>query len=112
MNGKESRNLTEEDVEKRYIVPYVIWTNFDIDGAQNEETSANFLGNKVLDIAGAGLYPYRSFLDEVKGSYPVFSAIRAADDDGRELTDREASDDELIQSYSRLQYYELFDHNK
>ncbi|MBQ9361227.1 MAG: LTA synthase family protein [Lachnospiraceae bacterium] len=112
MNGKDSRNLTEEDVEKRYIVPYVIWTNFDIDGAQNEETSANFLGNKVLDIAGAGLYPYRSFLDEVKGSYPVFSAIRAADDDGRELTDREASDDELIQSYSRLQYYELFDHNK
>ena len=110
--GKDTRNLSEEDVENRYVVPYVIWANFDIGEEHGRNTSANLLGNDVLRIAGAGAYPYRVFLDEVAGEYPVLSAIRIMDRDGRLLGTREAEEDPLIGKYRKLQYYELFDRDR
>ncbi|MBQ7583394.1 MAG: LTA synthase family protein, partial [Lachnospiraceae bacterium] len=76
LQGKDTRNLSEEDVEKRYIVPYVIWANYDIGTEHGRDMSANLLGNEVLKKAGAGAYPYRVFLGEVAQSYPVLSAVR------------------------------------
>ena len=57
MQGVDSRALSEEEVEKRYIVPYVIWANYDIgaaypDVSESDETSANYLGNRVLKYPG------------------------------------------------------------
>jgi phosphoglycerol transferase MdoB-like AlkP superfamily enzyme len=108
MQGVDSRALSEEDVEKRYLVPYVIWANYDID-ASGDETSANYLGNRVLKYAGAGTYPYRSFLEELSAKYPVLSAVRTLDESGRELSDKEIQEDEMISAYRILQYHELTD---
>ena len=107
--GKDSRNLSEEDVEKRYIVPYVIWANFDIEGGKGCDMSANFLGNRVLETAGAGLDSYRVFLKELYSGYPILSAIRTVDNEGRRLDDREIKENGDISDYRTLQYYELFD---
>ena len=51
-NGKDYRNLSQEDLHKRYQVPYVIWANYDIGEATNQETSLNYLGAEVLKVAG------------------------------------------------------------
>ena len=107
--GKDSRNLSEEDVEKRYIVPYVIWANFDIEGGNGCDMSANFLGNRVLETAGAGLDSYRVFLKGLYSRYPILSAIRTMDQEGRRLDDREIKENGDISDYRTLQYYELFD---
>ena len=107
--GKDSRNLSEEDVEKRYIVPYVIWANFDIEGGKGCDMSANFLGNRVLETAGAGLDSYRVFLKGLYSGYPILSAIRTVDNEGRRLDDREIKENGDISEYRTLQYYELFD---
>lgn len=106
--GRDPGNLTEDDVERRYLVPYVIWANYDIAGTTGRDSSANFLGNIVLDAAGAGRYPYRSFIDKVMDRYEVFSAIRAVGSDGSMVSDKALESDPLILEYKKLQYHELF----
>ena len=109
LNGRDSRNLSEEEVEKRYIVPYVIWANFDIEGRRECNMSANFLGNMTLLTAGAGLDGYRAFLNDLYSRYPVLSAVRTMDAEGRRLDDASIREDRYISEYRILQYYELFD---
>ena len=109
LNGKDTRNLSEEDVDRRYVVPYAICTNFDIEGETGADTSANFLGNRVLELAGAGKDSYRVFLDEVAEKYPVMSAVRTENKDGSLLSSKEIKEDELIASYRTAQYYTLID---
>ena len=46
LEGKSSSDLTEEENQLRYKVPYVIWANYDIDEAVNQESSANYLEQK------------------------------------------------------------------
>lgn len=106
LNGKKGTELTAEDIQKRYKVPFVIWANYDIDEENGVETSVNYLGNKVLDAAGVPLYPYRQFLEEEAEQYPVLSAIHVVDNKGNDSTASELKD-ELI-DYRRLQYYEMF----
>lgn len=112
--GKDTRNLSEEDVAKRYIVPYVIWSNFKPEASEGSvrDTSANFLGNRVLELSKAGSYPYREFLKEIEKTYPTVSAVRVVDDEGNELTDKEISEDSLIERYRVVQYHELFDNEE
>lgn len=107
--GVDSRSLDERQVERRYTVPYVIWANYDIKGEHGADTSANLLGEKVLDMAHAGSYPYMSFIKEVSDRYPVLSAVRTVDANGNESDAADIRDDELMDKYRILQYYELFD---
>ncbi len=107
-NGKEREELSEEDVDSCYRVPFVIWANYDIQEASGIETSANYLGNLVLKSAGIPLGKYRSFLEDYSKEYPVVSAIRAVDSSGRVLHTGTDIPEELVE-YQRVQYYELFD---
>lgn len=109
MTGKDPGALSEEDFENRYVVPYVIWTNFDIETIHGKDTSANLLANDVLKLSGAGAYPYRIFLDEVYDKYPVLSAVRIEDQEGRRYEMKDIASDPVIDKYRKLQYYELFD---
>ncbi|HAL32684.1 MAG TPA: sulfatase [Lachnospiraceae bacterium] len=108
MQGKNSRALSEEDVEKRYEVPYVIWANYELPHMDEKaDTSANFLGNRVLLYAGAGLYPYRGFLRAVEDRYPVLSAVRTTDESGSSVDEDRMRSDGLISDYRILQYHDL-----
>lgn len=107
--GKNPADLSDEDIENRYVVPYVIWTNFDIETVHDRDTSANLLANDVLKLSGAGAYPYRVFLDELYEKYPVLSAVRIEDPAGRRYEMKDTGSDPEIDKYRKLQYYELFD---
>ena len=107
LSGKSGSDLTFDEICDRYRVPFVIWANFDLDESHGVETSANYLGNLVLNAAGVPLTAYRSFIDEQMLTYPVLSAIRAVDASGAAFETSELSD-ELI-DYRKMQYYELFD---
>jgi phosphoglycerol transferase MdoB-like AlkP superfamily enzyme len=98
LNGKNSNSLSEEDEYNRYKVPYVIWTNFDIEAKTDNDTSANYLANQILNIAGIPLNSYESFLEDLSTTYPILTAIRT------ETT----NDDSDLNDYAILQYYRLF----
>lgn len=106
-NGMAWNALTEEELKLRYQVPYVIWANYDIKEAQNADTSANYLGAEVLARAGVPTYGYQNFLLELKEDYPVISTVRRVGADGNENSAVE--ENEKMETYRKLQYYELFD---
>ena len=98
LEGKSSSDLTEEENQLRYKVPYVIWANYDIDEAVNQESSANYLGAQMMEAAGIPLSDYQNYLLEQKKEMPLIST---------QHTEAEGSDEWL--NYQTLQYYLLFD---
>lgn len=106
-NGMAWNALSQEELKLRYQVPYVIWANYDIDEAQNADTSANFLGAELLLRAGIPTTPYQNFLLRLKEEYPFISAVRTVRADGTETS---ASEEEgWMDTYRILQYYRMFD---
>lgn len=111
LNNKSIDELSQEEQNMRYKVPYFIWANFPLNKEKqsNNETSANFLGIKTLQAANLPLNGYFSYLSEVNASYPVVSAIRAQDEAGNSFEIKQALRNEMIKNYASLQYYLMFD---
>ena len=107
LNGKDSGNLSKEDSELRYMVPYFIWANYDIDEAQNVDTSVNYLGAKMLQYAGVPTSEYQNFLLELENYYPVISGVKIQE--SAETDSDKKSAEEMMNKYKCLQYYTMFD---
>ena len=105
--GVDYNNLTLEQERTRYITPFVIWANFDIEEQKDITTSLNYLGGKVLNAANLPLPGYFKFLEDVEEDYPVVSGIQVQDKDRNEYTVKEQLDN--LNEYAKLQYYMLFD---
>nr|MCR5033550.1 LTA synthase family protein [Lachnospiraceae bacterium] len=105
-NGKSSTSLSEEDQILRYQVPYLIWANFDIEEAQQVETSANYLAAHVLKCAGIPLADYQIILQNIEEEVPVVTAACIKDKFGNVLESEERKD--ILETYQKLQYYRLF----
>lgn len=106
-NGMSWNKLSEEEMKLRYQVPYVIWANYDIEEAQNVDTSANYLAANVLARAGVPTSAYQNFLLELEQEYPIVSAVRMANASGVE--NPALVETESLERYRKLQYYQLFD---
>lgn len=94
-------SVTDEQLRNRYLVPYLVWANYDIGSATEQDTSLNYLSAQVLKAAGVPTDAYQNFLLELKQSYPLISAA------GR--TDAADADEEILNTYKKLQYYNLFE---
>ena len=94
-------SVPDEQLRKRYLVPYLVWANYDIDGATQQNTSLNYLSAQVLKAAGVPTDAYQNFLLDLQKSYPVMSAA------GR--TDASDADENMLSTYKKLQYYNLFE---
>lgn len=107
LNGKSVKNLSEEELKMRYEVPYVIWANYDIAEAQNEDTSLNYLGAHVLEQAGIERTGMWAYLEELEEEYPVISSMRVITSEGADTN--ATVENEGLQLYQSLQYYMLFE---
>ena len=119
--AKSDRSL--EESQNRYIVPYVIWANFDLDKESsglsdagyellNDNTmSSNYLGACLTRLAGLETTDYQDFLLILKETLPVITANLVIDKDGNYMTIDEAENawPELMSLYEKLQYRALFD---
>ena len=94
-------SVPDEQLRTRYQVPYLVWANYDIDGATQQNTSLNYLSAEVLKAAGVPTDAYQNFLLDLQKSYPVMSAA------GR--TDASDADENMLNTYKKLQYYNLFE---
>ena len=98
LNGKSAKNLSKEEQELRYQVPYVVWANFDIEEKRNYDVSLNYLAADVLQWSGVPTSDYQNFLLELQAKIPVISAVK-----------NDNPKDKEVQNYQKLQYYCLFD---
>ena len=107
MNGKDVKDLSDEEEDLRYTVPFLIWANFDIDEETGKEGSLNYLGGEVLTLSGLPLSSYQQFLRNQEKTFPVVSAECLVDGDGNVYEPEETAG--LLTDYRKVQFYELFD---
>lgn len=103
-SGVDPSDMNSEQQKKRYQVPYLVWANYDIGEASDQNTSLNYLSAQVLKAAGVPTSAYQNYFLELSNTYPVLSAAGSTENIG-------ANKDALL-TYRKLQYYNLFERNK
>lgn len=109
-NKVNPETLTDEENLLKYKVPYVIWSNFDIEEQTDGETSANYLAMDVLENCDLPLPALQSSLTGLRKEYPVISAAGVREVDGTLTTVKECG--EAFNDYRSLEYYLLFDYER
>lgn len=93
--------------EKRFVTPYMIWSNYDLGIEQKEQDmSLNYLGANLLNILGIRT-EYTGYLLDLQKEMPVINSVGYKDNNG----EWHRLDEEIkkINEYQAVQYYELFE---
>lgn len=109
-NKVNPETLTDEENLLKYKVPYVIWSNFDIEEQTDGETSANYLAMDVLENCDLPLPALQNSLTGLRKEYPVISAAGVREADGTLTTVKQCG--EALNDYRSLEYYLLFDYER
>jgi hypothetical protein len=109
--GKNLSELTFEEMQDRYVTPFVIWTNYDIEEKQDVVMSSNYFGSYVMECAGADLSVYNRFLLDTMEEIPVIGIGGIKTKEGEwylwnNLPEKYAN---VINAYKILQYNNVFD---
>lgn len=105
---KSSVPATMEELAQQYVVPFVLWANYDIEEQSEVVTSLNYLNIFLSEAAGLDLSDYQLFRRGLMEEYPVITANFAIDADGNIIRIDE-TEGEGIETYQKLQYAHLFD---
>ena len=100
---------TDDDVYyNNYIVPYIMWSNYDMDTTQVENVSLNYLGGMLMEKAGIGLTGYQQFLKDMQQEFPAITANMVMNADGIREAEKDVQS-EWIENYHKLVYNHLCD---
>ncbi len=94
----------------KYIVPVIIWANYDIKETKIKKMSANYLSAYIMKQAGLEMSPYQKFLYKLYKKLPVLNAMGCIDKKGNYYEsglDTEYHD--LVKEYQIMQYNNLID---
>ncbi|MBQ8637692.1 MAG: LTA synthase family protein [Lachnospiraceae bacterium] len=110
-HGLDIENQTLEQQQKRQIVPFFIWANYDIEEQTDVSISINYLSSLLFDVADLPMSQYQSFLYQLYQQIPVINAVGYIDteDTCKYLSDTDEATEELMNQYQMLQYYQMFD---
>ncbi|MBD5551252.1 MAG: LTA synthase family protein [Lachnospiraceae bacterium] len=104
--GEESSER-EQNLQK-YIVPYVMWANYDVDWEEYGDMSANYLPAALMECANLELPPFYQYLMELHQEYPVLTKMGCLDKEGNLVDITDIWDTDLIEQYRMLQYNQLY----
>lgn len=104
---KEGEN-SPELIERRYMTPYFIWTNYQQEDTIQADLSSNYLGALLLQQAGLAQDKQYQFLIEMWKNIPIYNGIAYKSSSGiwNENSEKIA---EWISDYKMVQYYNMFD---
>ena len=108
--GEDENDVGDEEREKRYITPFLIWNNYGLEESYIEQMSSNYLSAYIFRQAGFALTPYQNFLLELYEYYPVVNVQGVYDAQGKfwSWDDVENSADyEKLHDYQIVQYYRM-----
>ena len=109
--GKKISQFTLEDRQKMYTVPFLLWTNFDIEEKYVDKISINYLSTFLCQELGLPMTGFQKYLTNLYQEFPVINSVCVVDKDNQYLdkntltgTQKEAFDE-----YSILIYNYMFD---
>lgn len=113
---KKIDDLSKEEVEKLYTVPFFIWTNYESESDDIDITSINYLSTMVLDKANLKKTKYQEFLSQLNKQIPAINSQGYYDSNGKfhELDNSFSYNynNKLLNRYQILQYNNMFDLKK
>ncbi len=111
--GKQTEELSWEEQQLKYQIPYIIWTNYPQETFQ-ENISSNYLGSIILQRAGLKLTTYNKFLLKLKQKLPIIGKEAVMDATGAwyEWNELPEQYENMINDYRILQYNNMFDQKK
>ena len=110
-NG-EWRNWNDEEMMRRYEVPFLIWANYDIDKKIVEKTSMNYLQTILMETIDGELTGFQKFQQDLQKEIPVLTSNGYWGADGKfySVDDKNSPYYDLIQEYAMLQYNDMTDY--
>lgn len=112
LTGREREGVDADNVYfDNYIVPFVIWANYEIEEEEIEAISVNYLSGLLLEKAGIPTTPYQDFLSEMRKEIPAVTANMIVTADGERLRYNEGASTEMdwLNRYQILTYNHLAD---
>lgn len=116
LNSNENPD-SKEVQEKKYITPFVIWANYDLnikdDSLKNiDDISLNYLSGVLLRIANLKTTPYMDYLENLRKTIPVITGNGYISSDNKYYNiNDDTSYKNALDNYSFLQYNNVFDKN-
>ncbi len=102
--------LTTEQLQKKYITPFYIWANYDIEEKEIDRLGANYLSTYVMQVAGVKMPAYNQYLLKLSETLPVINTVGVIDADGNHYALGEDTPyDTLIADYEKVVYNLIFD---
>lgn len=84
---KPLSDLSLEEIQKMYAVPYLIWANYDLDkDAAPEATSNCYLTNILFEVADIPKSTWLNMVDEYQEDYPVITTEAVVNSKGEFFT--------------------------
>ncbi|MCR5666066.1 MAG: LTA synthase family protein [Eubacterium sp.] len=108
--GTSVNSLTTEQLQCRYMTPFIIWANYDIEEATYEQMSSNYLSSLLLKTAGLPMTDFNKYLLELYEEIPVIDSVGYITKDGEYYTYNDETEyTDLLNDYEKIQYNALFD---
>ena len=110
--GAKQSELTTEQLQKRYTVPFFIWSNQDIEEKQVDHISMNYLSSYFLKEIGMPLTAYNKYLLDLYDKYPVVNINGYLDQDKVWHNVVELKQNEELNEYNMLVYNSVVNNNQ
>ncbi|OUO37383.1 LTA synthase family protein [Flavonifractor sp. An306] len=101
-----------ELAQKKQMVPFFLWANYDIPEAEGVELSLNYLSALLMDTARLPMTGYQKYLLELWQTAPVINTVGVRGADGTWYGENEALPadlEEAVDGYQLLLYNNIFD---
>lgn len=108
--GQPLNQLGIEEIQKRYVTPFYIWANYDIEEQYVEKISSNYLSTLLVGITGLEGTNYQKYASNLFKEIPVISVFGYIDNEDTYNTYNAINNlKATINQYSIIQYNNLFD---
>lgn len=108
--GTSVDSLSMEQRQQRYITPFLIWANYDIEEKQIDRMSSNYLSTLLLETAGLPMTEFNKYLQQLYKEIPVIDTVGYMDTEGNYYSYADDTEyTELLRDYEKIQYNALFD---
>ena len=99
------------DETTKYITPFILWANYDIEEKYVDKISLNYLSLLLLDTAGLKTTYYMEFLRNIQSKLPVITGNGYIDANGNYYTFEDNSEYlNILQDYEFIQYNNVCDY--
>lgn len=103
-------DLNLKQTQDRYVTPFYIWTNYDIEEKKVDKLSVNYLSSYLMNVAELEMPKFNQYLLKLSETIPVIDTVGYIDSKNKYyIYSQETPYTELIRGYENICYNYLFD---